>query len=166
MFRRELAQRCFYQPGSELLGGKNSLCRLKRFKGIYSLERDRDRKESFEVWRAPETNSLEVCLGGGGGANQTPGSLASRLAILSQVSSRLLRSQPALVRPGARGSGARRGQGLLGSWCEMGHAERGSPSLTAASSLPGPLLEPPRLSTGSHQALPSHHPLHAPSSQR
>lgn len=39
-------------------------------------------------------------------------------------------------------------------------------SLTVAPSLPGPLVESPSISPGPHQALPSCHPLHAPSPQR
>lgn len=86
-------------------------------------------------------------------------------------------TEPALVRPGAeqrlssKGGhmallGRGRGGHLVVLRYVVSYGVGDFPFLTVTSFLPGPLLEPPSVSTRPHQALPSCHPLHAPPSQR
>ena len=93
----------------------------------------------------------------------------------SQLQAPLPAAQPALGRSGderrlsskdcAHGFSLAGGH-LVMLWHVVGHGVRDPPSLTVASSLSGPLMEPPSVPSGPHQALPSPHPRHAPSSQR
>lgn len=145
---------------------------LKKFKGVYPLERGREGETGAEKFsRNPQSpcDNVHECLG----ANWRPGNHVIHPGITAPAP--LPAAQPALGRSGAEGRLSSKecahGLSLAGGhldmlWHVVGHGVRDPPSLTVASSLSGPLVEPPSVPSGPHQALPSPHPLHAPSSQR